>query len=51
MFLLREFDTVTGVFRLAAAWNCGVDRSKLAIAIQTRPIKFDTLVAAAVDGV
>src|SRR6476469_3696305 len=51
VFLLREFDTVTGVFHLAAACNCGGDRSKLAIAIQTPPIKFHTLVAAGVDSV
>src|SRR4028119_997591 len=51
VFLLREFDTLTGVFRLAAACNCGGDRSIFAIAIQTRQIKLYTVVAAGVASV
>src|SRR6476469_7693562 len=51
VFLLREFETVTGVFRLAAACNCDADRSKLAFALQTPEIRLHTLVAAGVDGV
>src|SRR4028119_875276 len=51
VFLLREFDTLTGVFRLAAACNCGGERSRFAIAIQTRHIKLHTVVAAGVASV